>query len=227
MLWIVTGGVGSGKSAFAEAWARAHGREAIKLVCPAWPYSDISGFAPEKDVPLGGDEPDWIRLPADRALADTLNRINLRSNPFRADRRVVVVDSLSGWLRQEIEEIRKPYPAPEAQKRSKRGVPGVMPETEELFRERTAKLEASLREVVTALLDFLGKRIVVTEETPAGLARDPWERWYLRELSKANLQLASACDGMYRMTAGIAAEIKGTKMKRGILKDENLYPNRR
>ncbi|CAM3836032.1 bifunctional adenosylcobinamide kinase/adenosylcobinamide-phosphate guanylyltransferase [Cohnella lubricantis] len=227
MLWIVTGGVGSGKSAFAEALARTHGREAIKLVCPAWPDSEITGVAPELNDPVSRDESNEMTLPADHTLAERLNLINLRSNPFRANQRIIVVDSLSGWLRQEIEEMRKLFPPPEAAALPRRGRPRKPAETSEVFRKRTRKLEASLQSVIAALLSFEGKRIVVTEETPAGLVRDPWERWYLRELSKANLRLASACDKLYRLTAGFAEELKGTMMKRGTYHDENLYPNRR
>lgn len=229
MLWVVTGGVGSGKSAFANAWAKSLGREAIKLVCPVWPESEGSGTKPEASIPGSGGEENGgtVTLPADHTLAEQLNRINLRSNPFRASGRIIVVDSLSGWLRQEIAEMQKLFPKPEKPTLPRRGRPSKPAETDELFRKRTAKLEASLQEVVRALLDFEGKRIVVTEETPAGLVRDPWERWYLHKLAAANVALGSACDGLYRLTAGVATELKGTKMKRGTNHDENLYPNRR
>jgi adenosylcobinamide kinase/adenosylcobinamide-phosphate guanylyltransferase len=195
MLWIVTGGIGSGKSAFAEAWAAAHGREAIKLACPPWPGA--CGAGEEGEAAGSANRGRRTLLPADRALAERLNRINLLSNPFRASDRVVIVDSLSGWLRQAVEEIRSVSPE----------------ETEETFRLRTAKLEAALREVVGALLGFEGRLLVVTEDTPGGLARDPWERWYLRELSSANRRLSDACDGLHHLVAGVATELKSPRKK--------------
>lgn len=261
MLWIVIGGVGSGKSAFAEQWARKHGREAVKLACPAWPDLPSAAESPgsiaespggaaaaaASDAPArpemeqaarpaaadrrsafaaGEEAPKWITVPADQALAERLNRINLRSNPFRASGRVIVVDSLSGWLRQEVAEAQRLFPRPEAAVPPRRGRRKKPSETDEIFRKRTAKLEEALREVVAAVLGFEGRRIVVTEETPAGLLGDPWERWYVRELAEANRRLVAASDGVYRMTAGIATEIAGMKRKRGTVDDENLYPNR-
>ncbi|GIO13915.1 hypothetical protein J19TS2_34700 [Cohnella xylanilytica] len=227
MLWLVTGGVGSGKSAFAERWAAAHGREAIKLACPAWPNGN-GRFEDEIAVSEeNAKAANWTTAPADHGLAERLRRINLRSNPFRASSRVVVVDSLSGWLRREVEETRKLFPRAEAPSPPRRGRRRKPVETEEVFLRRAALLEKALGEVVEELLSFDGSRIVVTEEAAAGLADDPWERWYVRQLAYANRRLGEASDGIHRLSFGIATEIKGTMIReRGTNRDENLYPNR-
>jgi len=221
MLWIVTGGVGCGKSAFAERWAAAHGREAIRLICPPWPSDEQApDEAPhrfrepkERPQPHGGEAVTWTTFPADRLLTDRLNRINLQTNPFRADRKVVLLDSLSGWLRREVADARR--------------------EGEDLdaggsdFRRRQGRLEASVGRLLQALLDFQGRRIVVTEQASAGLAADPWERWFVRALAEANRTLVERCDGMHLLVSGMALEWKGVRTKRGNTSDENIYPERR
>jgi adenosyl cobinamide kinase/adenosyl cobinamide phosphate guanylyltransferase len=147
----------------------------------------------------------WHERPADSSLAATLNRINRESNIFRADRRVLVVDSLSGWLRDYLLRARQA---------------GCDPGGPEDW------AASPLQEVTAALLSFQGKRIVVSEEASAGLAEDPWERRYAWELAAAIRRLAEESHAVYRLTAGFAAELKGHRVNRGRTKDENLYPNR-
>jgi adenosyl cobinamide kinase/adenosyl cobinamide phosphate guanylyltransferase len=209
MLWLVIGGVGSGKSAFAWRLAEALGREAILLACPAWP--DDSGRLPAPERP-SGTQPAfrWKMLRADADAARKFEEINFSSNPFRIDQRVVVFDGLAGWLRGQI-----------ARERDASAKPDAAPDS------AFARLDAALDETLGAILGFDGRRIVVTEEPLAGLAADPWERWYLARLSTANLRLASACAGMYRVTAGAATELKGSRTKRGNVHHETLYPNGR
>ncbi|MBN2979891.1 MULTISPECIES: bifunctional adenosylcobinamide kinase/adenosylcobinamide-phosphate guanylyltransferase [Cohnella] len=196
MLWIVTGGVGSGKTAFARRLAEALGREAIWLTCPAFP--DDPAIVPARlgDSPKPDSSLRLATLDADADLARKLQEINLSSNPFRIDQRVVVFDGLAGWLRRRLA-----FGAEEAAMD-----PGHL----------AAQLDAALDEIVEAILAFAGRRIVVTEEPAAGLAGGLWERWYATRLSAANMRLASACDGMHRLTAGVAAELKGLRTKRGI-----------
>ncbi|MBB6731123.1 bifunctional adenosylcobinamide kinase/adenosylcobinamide-phosphate guanylyltransferase [Cohnella sp. CBP 2801] len=234
MLWIVTGGIGCGKSAFAMRFAVAHGREAIRLVCPSWPSDGEPGEllkALEKSAqPCGGDDVAWTSFPADRSLADRLNRINLQTNPFRANLKVVLLDSLSGWLRREVADVRSEESEPGgAAEREKNGADGRRDKPEESareFRERTERLEASLDRLVRGLLDFQGRRVVVTEQASAGLAADPWERWFVRALAEANRRLADRCDGMHLLVSGMALDWKGLRTKRGNADHENIYPKR-
>lgn len=190
MLLLVTGGTGSGKSAYAGRLAESLSREAILLSCPSWP-------------PLGGDcgsgnesaanagtagrvrRFEWTRLPADEECASAVNRINLDSNPYRAERRALVLDSLSGWLRHRVLEA------------SRSG-----------DEEKTA---ASASALLTALLEFEGIVIVVSEDAAAGWAADRWERFYIRLLAEANRRLADASHAIYRMSFGIAAAIRGER----------------
>lgn len=194
MLVVVTGGIGCGKSAYAEKWALSLGREAIRLECPTLPTEiGDNGFDPPATIPGFV----WRRYPADATLASKLNEINLESNVFRAESRVVLIDSLSGWLRAHV------YNAVKAN---------------HLWHEARPALDQDWQRFMEALFTFQGKVIVITEETTATLAFDPWESWYIGRLAETNRKLAEVSHAMYRMTAGIAVEIKGRRTKRDGLK---------
>lgn len=199
MLWLVTGGIGSGKSAFADELAYAVGREGIRLSCPPFPKR----YAPDRQVNEGIHAPfPWTNSDADETLAHKLNAINLESNIFRADRRVLVVDSLSGWLR------------------------GVFHRIEEDLPDADARIDAAWQEVLAAILSFEGKIIVVTEDISAGLSMSLREQAYAYRIASANRMLLEASTILYRMTAGMATEVKGYRLKREDLANENIYSDR-
>jgi adenosylcobinamide kinase/adenosylcobinamide-phosphate guanylyltransferase len=199
MLWLITGGVGCGKSAFAEELALTVGREGIRLSCPPFPQQLPRGRPFESE---SHPEFSWTISDADETLADKLNAINLESNIFRADRRVLVIDSLSGWLRATFHRV-----------------PGDIPDAE-------ARIDAKWQAVLTAILSFQGKMIVITEDTSAGLSLSLQEQLYLYKLAEANRILFEASCILYRMTAGMATEVKGYRVKRRNLADENIYKDR-
>lgn len=199
MLWMVTGGIGCGKSVFAEELALSVGREGIRLSCPPFPLQLPQGR------PFEGDShPDfsWRNSDADETLADKLNAINLESNIFRADRRVLVVDSISGWLRGIYHRIHEDIPGAEA------------------------RIDSAWLEVLTAILSFQGKMIVITEDTSAGLILSSREQSYLYKLAEANRVLFAASGTLYRMTAGMATEVKGYRVKRRNIAYENIHKDR-
>lgn len=187
MLWLVTGGIGCGKSEFAEELASSLGREAIRLSCPSFPnYSAIEQL--EEDVQADFS---WTHSDADETLAKKLNAINLESNIFRADRRVIVIDSLSGWLRGLFLRIQAEMP------------------------ESGARIEAEWQEVLTAILSYQGRMVVITEDIVAGLSMSSRELTFTYKLAEANRILLKASHVVYRMTAGMATEVKGYRLKRG------------
>lgn len=190
MLVVVTGGFGSGKSAYADEWAMSLGREAIRLTCSSLPYESSEPLRPLPEARRGFA---WKQFAADARLPAKLTEINLESNLFRAESRVVVIDSLSGWLRSRI------YEAVQA------GKP---------WSEQASELEILWNQLLEAVFSFQGRRVVVTEDAAAGLALDPWEGWYARQLANANRALSETSHAMFRMTAGIAAEVKGHRVKR-------------
>jgi adenosyl cobinamide kinase/adenosyl cobinamide phosphate guanylyltransferase len=199
MLWLVTGGIGSGKSAFAHELALVVGREGIRLSCPPFPRAN-----PTAGEPWAAAGEFYRTLSeADESLAHKLNAINMESNIFRAERRVVVVDSLSGWLR---------------------GLLGRMDTDNE---EWNSLAEERWREALAAIAAFEGRMIVVTEEPSVGLRPSSEELAFAYWLAEANRALLAASGKAYRLTAGVAMELKGYQVKGGNGGHENLYENRR
>lgn len=187
MLWLVTGGVAGGKSAFAAELARRLGKEGIRLYCPPFPDQGIGSGerAPEKHA--DGDFL-WTSSDADGALARKIRMIDTESNFFRAERRVLVLDSLSGWLR------------------------GLYRRAEPIGLD--GELETAWMETLEALRIFEGKIIVVTEEPLAGLALDERTMEYAYRLAGANRLLAESAVAVYRLTFGTATELKGYRVER-------------
>lgn len=201
MLLLVTGGTGSGKSAYARRLAESLGREAIGFTCPAWP---LPGDGRTDDATAPSDTPAaraladakhtagrrgfaWTQLPADDDCAQALKRVNLDSNPYRAERRALVLDSLSGWLRHRVLAA----------------LPGEGDE---------GQAAAATGELLGALLEFEGIVIVVTEEAAAGLVPDPRERTYMKLLAESNRRLAAASHTIYRLSFGFAEAIRGERI---------------
>ncbi len=199
MLWLVIGGVGCGKSAFADELALAVGREGIRLSCPSFPDGNAAVPA------LSGDAGFYRTMSeADETLSGKIDAINMESNFFRAERRVVVVDSLSGWLRSSF--------ARSAGKGTESDAAGLEAER--------------WKETIDAILAFEGRIVVVTEEPAVGLAPSSRELEYARNLAEANRVLLRASQSVYRMTAGMAVEIKGYRLKGRNDRNENLYADR-
>jgi len=199
MLWLITGGIGSGKSDFAEQLALTVGHEGIRLLCPPFPIRYSAANNETGSLQAGFR---WTFVDADETLAYKLNAINMESNIFRADRRVLVVDSLSGWLR------------------------GLYHRVEDNHPDAEAAISDAWQDILTAIRSFEGKMIVITEDVAAGLSLSSRERSYAYRLAEANRLLLESCTTIYRMTAGMATEVKGYRLKRGNMTDENIYKNR-
>lgn len=188
MLWTVTGGIGSGKSAFAEELARTVGHEGIRLCCS--PFPEIDSSPNGIDGLEEGSAFPWTDTEADESFAIKLNAINLESNIFRADRRVILIDSLSGLLRLLYFRF------------------------DERRSDADEKIEEAWAEALEAIFAFEGKLIVVTEEVFGGLSMNSRELSYARRLTGANRRLMEASKITYRMTSGMASEVKGYRMNR-------------
>ena len=198
MLWLIIGGLASGKSRFAEHLAASLGREGIYLSCETVPgHSDSS--PPNRCLASSGQSAafTWLHAEADGELVLKLRVINEESNLYRADSRVLVVDSLSGWLRGAI------------------------------IRNEGKPINAAFNEIMDELLAYQGKLIVVSEEPSIGAIPDERAAWFAWRLADANRSLSERSRATYRLTAGIASEIKGYRVTRKGDGDENLYENRR
>ncbi|MFC4599625.1 bifunctional adenosylcobinamide kinase/adenosylcobinamide-phosphate guanylyltransferase [Cohnella hongkongensis] len=198
MLWFVIGGVGSGKSAFADELAIAVGREGFRLSCPSFPNGEASKLSPAEEG--------FYRtsLEADETLPTKIHAINMESNFFRAERRVVVIDSLAGWLRASFARLEK------------RGTEA----------DPAGKEAAMWGAAIDAILAFEGKIVVVSEEPAAGLSPSAREIEYARRLAEANRVLLRASHAVYRLTAGMAVELKGYRLKGRNDRHENIHSDR-
>lgn len=207
MLWIITGSIGSGKSQFARRLAESVGKDGILIDCAAFPSpAGVRGKPATRATARSGSAFQWLHAEADVSLAAKLRSVNRESNPFVADRHVLVVDSLSGWLRKAIGDAR---------------TQGVTIE------EAQASVADALAEVADELLAYQGKLIVVAEEPAAGLGIEEWELWYAYRLAGAIRELSERSRAVYRLTAGIATEVRGYRVKREDYQDENLYKDGR
>lgn len=196
MLWLIIGGIASGKSLFAERLAESVGRAGIRM-------HDLHGPASRRQVAAKAGSAEetpsrdkngfaWLRTEADASLASKLRAVNRESNPFRADR-VVVVDSLSGWLRARFMDA------------AAAGMPtDAIP----------AGIDPAFEELLDELLAFQGKLIVVSEEPSLGLFRDAWTEAYAYRLAGAQRRLSERSRKTYRLIAGIATEVKGYRVAR-------------
>lgn len=198
MLWLIIGGIASGKSRFAEHLAASLGREGICLSCETIP-SRSGRSSPEREMASPSQERgfSWLRSDADASLASKLRSINEESNLYRAERRVLVVDGLSGWLRAAMAD------------------------------HADARIEAAFDEIMEELLSYQGRLIVVSEEPAIGAFPDERTTWFACRIAEANRTLSERSRATYRLTAGIAAEIKGYRVPREDHGDENIYENRR
>ncbi|OXS53890.1 hypothetical protein B1A99_28755 [Cohnella sp. CIP 111063] len=221
MLWLVIGGIGCGKSAFADELGLAVGREGIRLSCPSFPL----GEPPIVPGETGESRFYKTRSEADETLPGKINAINLESNFFRAERRVVVVDSLSGWLRASFARSAGRGKGVGFKAEQTTEVNGAEP-------GRGTEIDGAgieavrWRETIDAILAFEGRIIVVTEEPAAGLNPSPGELEYARRLAEANRELLQASRSVYRMTAGMAMELKGYRMKERSSRNENIHADR-
>ncbi|MFC5528598.1 bifunctional adenosylcobinamide kinase/adenosylcobinamide-phosphate guanylyltransferase [Cohnella yongneupensis] len=206
MLWLITGGIASGKSLFAEHLAASIGREGIHMSCPAFPgRSADARMKPDRVSTSQGKSFEWLRTEADESLALKLRAVNRESNLYRADRRVLVVDSLSGWLRRAVTSA----------------------QLDSRSAENSTSLDLAFAEAMDELLSYQGKLIVVTEEPAALLSMDAWTAWYTYRLAEANRALSERSRTVYRLTAGIASEVKGYRVIREVNGDENIYKDGR
>ncbi|MFD0671577.1 bifunctional adenosylcobinamide kinase/adenosylcobinamide-phosphate guanylyltransferase [Cohnella sp. GCM10027633] len=206
MLWLITGGIASGKTQFARRLAASVGKEGIRMGCAAFPapVGDDAGTLDSRASDRSGSAFQWLHAEADASLAAKLRSVNRESNPFLADRRVLVVDSLSGWLRGAIGEARTADAA-----------------------ALESQVAEAFGEVMDELLSYQGRLIVVAEEPAAGLHMDAWTQWYAFRLAGAIRALSERSRAVYRLTAGIATEVKGYRVNREDYEDENLYKNGR
>lgn len=179
MIIGVTGHVNSGKTSFILRYAMSFGREGIVIAVGEAAHAVP---LPESDIFR------WKCLDSNIDLPRLLNRINRESNIFRADRRVVVVRSVSKYLdachAQLIHE-------------------GV---SIDIYKERMFSYRKQLQQAIQA---FQGQLFMITNE-PASLTpfMSEQERCYHMELAAINRAIAVWSHKWLYMSAGRMLELR-------------------
>jgi adenosyl cobinamide kinase/adenosyl cobinamide phosphate guanylyltransferase len=174
---MVTGGFGTGKTRFALSIAARLAREGIYISAPGQLADGASGVP---ELP-----PSYHRISVDEEmpLPNVLEHLNLESNVFRADRRIIIVDSVTGWLSGEFGS----GPLQQAERR---------------------RLELKAERLSDKLLNYQGMLLVITNEVYPMLHPGEKEALFGRLISRLNMEMAARADKVFRLTAGLAVELK-------------------
>lgn len=195
---LITGGARSGKSSFAERYA-AHLGSAGLYVATAQTYDaemerrarqhrerrEASGFA-------------WTTAEEPYALVELLRRES-------GGGRVVLVDCLTLWLTNRMLQLEEPAAGGETDAAAE---PGDEPSAA-VSDDRSAALDAAVRELAETVADYRGTLLLVTNEVGSGIVPAyPLGRRFRDEAGSMNQRLAAVCDQVFLVTAGIPLELK-------------------
>ncbi|MFB5674627.1 bifunctional adenosylcobinamide kinase/adenosylcobinamide-phosphate guanylyltransferase, partial [Paenibacillus terreus] len=183
MLIMVTGGIGTGKTKFALSMAARLAREGIYISAPGRTAAGTSAAACE--LP-----PSYHRIIVDQEmpLPNVLEHLNLESNIFRADRRIVIVDSITGCLKEEFGS----GPLQQAERR---------------------RLEVKAERLSDKLLNYQGMLLVITNEVYPMLHPGEEEALFSRLISRLNMEMAARADKVFQLTAGLAVDLKERSLR--------------
>lgn len=190
MIIGITGGHGSGKTSFALSYAVGFGREGLYLTTSHTILPDGMPDSPRCR---------WQHLSAGEELPGILHRINEESNLFRAERRVVVVDSATSYLAGVHAQLWKKRPDVANQ------------DDDAIYREEIAAARKRLQD---ALLAFQGKLFLITNDPPAYTPfTDPKERSYIIEHAALNREMARRSYQWFRLEAGVPEEVSSRRFR--------------
>lgn len=182
MIIGATGHTGSGKTTFLLGYAMSLGREGIVLTAGVDPESIMSKLPDRNGFK-------WEVVETNIELPAILDRINRASNIFRADRRVIVIKDISGYLAACHHHLLSDATA------------GIE-EYEKRMIEYRIKLENSI-------VSFQGKVCIVSNE-PASLTpfMSDQERCFHQELAAFNLHMAEHSHVWYWVSSGREVELR-------------------
>lgn len=186
MLMMITGGSGSGKTAFALKLAEKFDHAGIWLVSH-WPDKDAEQVS-TSTFP-------WKIIETHPILPDIIDTINVNSNPFAMNSRVLVVDSIAIWLYHEAKSIA----------------------TQEQDEDKMHQLMAERAEtLIESIIAYQGTIIVITNEM-----NDCWDEVDIHKilfqhwLPIMNARLTARCSQLYLLTSGIAVELTSRQIRLG------------
>lgn len=183
MIISITGGIRSGKTSFALHYAATFGWEGIYITTHGASLPDGLPTLPHFT---------WQTITAQYTLPEVLHRINKQSNLYRADQRVLVVDSVTSYLFATHEQI----------------VEGNKNKCELKLAEYTKWLTEVRMSLQEALFTFQDKLFVITNElsgfTPF---TDPFEIEYVVQHSALNRELVKQSAKSFYMISGRPKEM--------------------
>ncbi|MCE5172012.1 bifunctional adenosylcobinamide kinase/adenosylcobinamide-phosphate guanylyltransferase [Paenibacillus profundus] len=187
MIIGVTGSAGNGKTPFALKYAATFGREGLYVVTHDTPLPAAMPAPPHFT---------WKTIHTEFALPAVLHRINEESNLYRADRRVLVIDSLTSYLCAAHQRFMEEHD-------------GSIDDGDYM-----ELMTAAREELQNALLSFQGKVFVITNEPPGYTPfTDPKERCYITQHAALNLELARRSHQWFRLNAGIPEELSARRFR--------------
>lgn len=188
MIIGVTGSTGSGKTSFAMHYAATFGREGFYMTTRRTPLPDELPAPPHFT---------WQTIDTECALPEVLHRINKQSNMYRADRRVLVIDSVTSYLHGAHEQIVEEM------------------DNKQDLAEYAARLTAARMELQEALFIFQGKLFIITNEPPGYTPfTNPLEVEYIVQHAALNRELVKRSTQWFRMTSGIPEDISAKRKRK-------------
>ncbi|WP_028546057.1 hypothetical protein [Paenibacillus taiwanensis] len=188
MIIGVTGHVGSGKTSFMLRYASSFGREGLFVVAGLNVVPAMEGATSFRwqviDV-LGAKG---------KLLPAVLDRINCEANIFRADRRVLVVDSITGYFAACHQQLLAHDLV-----------------TEEVYKQG---LEEYRLQLERAIFSYQGNLFIISAE-PAELTpfMSANERVYHEQLGAFNRAVGLKCHQWFKMTAGMAVDVTAVQFR--------------
>jgi adenosylcobinamide kinase/adenosylcobinamide-phosphate guanylyltransferase len=183
---MITGGSGSGKTAFALKLAEKFDHAGIWLVS-RWPDKDAEQIA-ESVYP-------WKIIETHPILPEIIDTINVNSNPFVTNSRVLVVDNIAVWLYHEAKLI--------AQRE----------QDDDRMHRLMAERADTLIESITA---YQGTILVITNEMngywdEVDIHKILFHHW----LPIINARLTAKCSQLFLLTSGVAVELTSRQVRLG------------
>ncbi|WIV20469.1 MULTISPECIES: bifunctional adenosylcobinamide kinase/adenosylcobinamide-phosphate guanylyltransferase [Paenibacillus] len=179
MLIMVTGGVSSGKTQFALSYASTLAREGIYIT------DEYAKPLPEKM--RAPSKLRRVHISSHQTLPDTLDHINRESNLFRADRRIVIIDSLTSWM---MSEWRNCWNSADQ-----------------------ARIIARLEKLKEVILSYQGLLLIITNEMQGSFHPSEEEKQFISSMAEMNRIIAVRSDQVFQLTSGIASEISRNKIR--------------
>jgi adenosylcobinamide kinase / adenosylcobinamide-phosphate guanylyltransferase len=189
LIALVTGGARSGKSSFAEAYARSLASQGLYIAtAEAWDDEMKDRVARHKERrEESGFQ--WKTLEETLLLPERLTTVDFEYNVYRSGGHVVLVDCLTLWLTNTLLQF-------------------------ESEADAEARSMARVRELTAVLRRYQGDLLLVTNEVGYGIVpATPLGRLFRDVCGRMNQEVASVCDQVFLVTAGIPIELKSRRFR--------------